>query len=239
MKRLKRWLKAARKLGPYKLARRLLWFATKACLIFGLICGLWVSAYRFINPPITYLMVTEWWRLGELNREWLDLDEISPHLARSVLAAEDANFCDHWGFDFEEIQKALDETHRKRGASTITQQAAKNVFLWPDASWTRKGLEAGFAILITLFWPKDRTLEIYLNVAEFGPGVFGAEAGAARGFKNAAADLKLTQSARLAAVLPNPRERHPQRISANRAAHIADGAETLRADGRADCLGIE
>ena len=198
-----------------------------------------MASYRIIDPPITYLMVHEWARLGDIDRSWRDLEEISPHLPRAVMGGEDARFCDHWGFDFDEIAKALGEKDRRRGASTLTQQVAKNVFLWPDASWLRKGLEAGFAVLIEAFWSKRRIMEVYLNVAEMDEGVFGAEAAAQRYFGVAASELSLTQSARIAAVLPNPNDRDAARPTSyllRRATAIADGAETLRVNGGGACI---
>lgn len=210
-------------------------------MIAALVPTLWVAAYRFVDPPVTYLIAAEWIRLGEVERSWRDIKDISPHLPRAVMGGEDARFCSHFGFDFNEIAKALAEDDRRRGASTITQQVAKNVFLWPEASWLRKGLEAGFTILIEVIWPKQRIMEVYLNVAETGEGAFGAEAAAQRYFNRPAADLTLSQSARIAAALPNPKGRNPAAPSGfltRRAAAIADGAETLRRDGRADCLGL-
>lgn len=224
------------------LGRRLRRLAFRVVLLACLIPALWVAAYRFVDPPVTYLIAAEWVRLGDVERDWRDLDEISPHLPRAVMGGEDARFCAHYGFDFEEIAKALAEEDRRRGASTITQQVAKNVFLWPDASWLRKGLEAGFTVLIELFWPKRRIMEVYLNIAEMGEGLFGAEAAAQRYFGRSAAALTLTQSARIAAALPNPKARDPARPSdfmIRRGRSIADGAETLRLSGGADCLGFE
>jgi len=203
---------------------------------------LWVGAYTVINPPGGFYMATEWVRLGGIERDWVDMDEISPQLARAVIAAEDAKFCDHFGFDIEAIQQALEHNERSRrvrGASTITQQVAKNVFLWHGRSWVRKGFEAGFTVLIEAIWTKRRTLEIYLNTVEFGPGIFGAEAAAEHYFKRPAAELSLGQSARLAAVLPDPKDRDPRSTSgfmSRRAAAIAGGAETLAAEGRAACI---
>lgn len=200
---------------------------------------LWVASYRIINPPVTYLIAQEWVRLGDVERSWRDLEEISPHLPRAVMGGEDARFCGHWGFDFEEIARALEDEDRRRGASTLTQQVAKNVFLWPDASWLRKGLEAGFAVLIEAFWSKRRIMEVYLNVAEMDEGVFGAEAAAQRYFGVAASELTLTQAARIAAILPNPKGRdaaRPTTYLSRRSSAIADGAETLRANGGADCV---
>lgn len=223
MKRLRRLVRRA--------LRLLLWAAAAVCL--------WVLAYRWVDPPVTALIAAEWLRLGAVERDWRDLDEISPHLARAAMGGEDARFCEHFGFDLVEIRKAMAEADRRRGASTISQQVAKNVFLWPDASWLRKGLEAGFTVLIELSWPKARIMEVYLNVAETGPGVFGAEAAARHWFGKSAADLTLAEAARIAAILPNPRERSAARPSGfvqRRARAIAAGADTLRAEGRAACV---
>ncbi|MEM1383993.1 MAG: monofunctional biosynthetic peptidoglycan transglycosylase [Pseudomonadota bacterium] len=203
---------------------------------------LWVAAYRVIDPPGGVYMAQEWWRLGGLSRDWRDLEAMSPEMARAVVAAEDARFCQHYGLDFEAIEKALEEREaggRLRGASTLTQQVAKNVFLWHGRSFLRKGLEAGFALTIEVLWPKHRIVEVYLNVAEFGPGVFGAEAAAQHHFGRGAEALTLRQASRLAAALPNPKERDPGNPGPwmrNRAAAIAQGAETLRVSGSAGCL---
>lgn len=213
----------------------------RLCLALVLVPALWVAAYRWIDPPITYLIAAEGARLGGVERRWRDLGAISPHLPRAVMGGEDARFCAHHGFDFDEIRKALAETDRRRGASTLTQQVAKNAFLWPEASWTRKGAEAVFAGLVEALWPKARIMEVYLNIAEWDEGVFGAEAAARRYFGIGAEDLSLAQAARLAAVLPDPKGRDAARPSAfvsRRAAAIADGAETLRLSGRAACLGL-
>ncbi len=215
--------------------------AIRYSLILAACLCLWVVAYRWINPPVTVLIVSEWIRLGDVEREWRRLEDISPHLARAAMGAEDARFCEHFGFDFVEIRKAMAEEDRRRGASTISQQVAKNVFLWPDSSWLRKGLEAGFTVLIEISWPKARIMEVYLNVAEMGEGVFGAEAAARRWFGKSAADLTLTEASRIAAILPNPKARSASRPSsfvAGRARAAASGAETLRAEGRADCVAL-
>lgn len=204
----------------------------------ALAAAVWVIAYRYVNPPITWLILTEWVRLGDVERDWKSLDEISPHLARAVVAAEDSQFCDHVGFDFDQIGKAL-RGGAARGASTITQQTAKNVFLWPGRSWTRKGLEAGFAGAIELAWGKRRILEVYLNVAEMGEGVFGAEAAARRWFGVSAADLTPAQAARIAAILPNPKDRDAARPSGfvrDRARQIGGGAGTIESEGRDQCF---
>ncbi|HUF86375.1 MAG TPA: monofunctional biosynthetic peptidoglycan transglycosylase [Thermohalobaculum sp.] len=202
---------------------------------------LWVGAYTIVPPPGGYYMAAEWWRLGGIERDWVGMDAIPPHLARAVMAAEDARFCGHRGFDLVEIEKAIAERGRGRvrGASTISQQVAKNVFLWHDASWLRKGLEAGFTVMIEAIWTKRRILEVYLNVAEFGEGVFGAEAAARHYWAKPAAELTLGEAARLAAVLPDPKHRDPRRGSDfmnRRAAAIAGGARTLEGEGRAACV---
>jgi monofunctional biosynthetic peptidoglycan transglycosylase len=201
----------------------------------------WAAAYAVVNPPLTLLMVLEWRRLGAIEREWRPLEAISPNLVRAAIAAEDANFCTHRGFDFDAIRQALDERQRGRfrGASTISQQTAKNAFLWPQSDWARKGLEAGFTVLIETFWGKRRIMEVYLNVAEFGPGVFGAQAAARRWFGRDADALTAAQAARLAAILPSPRVRDPANpgpFVQRRARAIAGGAETIRAERRDSCV---
>jgi monofunctional biosynthetic peptidoglycan transglycosylase len=203
---------------------------------------LWVGSYTVIDPPGGFYLAVEWVRLGHIKHDWVDLKAISPHLARSVLAAEDANFCDHWGFDLEAIEKAITANargKRVRGASTISQQVAKNLFLWHGRSWLRKGLEVGFTALIETIWTKRRIVEVYLNIAEFDEGVFGAQAAALHYYGRDAAIISLDQAARLAAVLPDPKGRDPNRATAfmnRRAASIADGARTLEGEGRAGCL---
>jgi monofunctional biosynthetic peptidoglycan transglycosylase len=160
-------------------------------------------------------------------------------LPASAAAAEDANFCRHWGFDFEGIRAALADSSRLRGGSTISQQVAKNVYLWPARSWLRKGLETGFTVLIEATWPKRRILEVYLNVAEFDEGVFGVQAASRRYFGTDAADLGPQRAARLMAILPDPQRRSPvsgTRFIAQRGAAIQRGAATIREDGRAACF---
>jgi monofunctional biosynthetic peptidoglycan transglycosylase len=221
---------------------RLLRAATRLGLLAAVLAALWAALYARVDPPTTWLIEQERRRLGSAAREWRPLDAISPHLARAVAAAEDARFCDHRGFDFVEIQAARADAAaggRLRGASTISQQTAKNVFLWPDRGWVRKGLEAGFTLLIEAFWGKRRIMEVYLNVAEFGEGVFGAEAAARRWFGKSADALTRAEAARLAAILPSPRTRDPARPTdalARRARAIADGGETLRVQGRDRCF---
>jgi monofunctional glycosyltransferase len=194
---------------------------------------------RWVDPPLTWVMATEWRRLGAIERAWVPLEAMSGYLPRSAAAAEDADFCRHWGFDVEGIRAALADTSRLRGGSTITQQVAKNVFLWPERSWLRKGLEAGFTLLIEAIWSKRRIMEVYPNVAEMDAGVFGVQAAARHYWGMEATDLGPQRSARLMAVLPAPRTRSPISGSAwiaARGAAIQRGAETISADGRAACF---
>jgi len=152
------------------------------CLFVGLPLAL-VAVYRFVPPPVTILMIQRSLEGKGFSRTWRPLDQMSPALIRSVIAAEDAGFCSHRGFDFEAMQEAWahnETSDRVRGGSTISQQTAKNVFLWPQRSYVRKGLEAGFTVLIEVGWGKRRILEVYLNTIEWGPGVYGAEAAARR-----------------------------------------------------------
>jgi monofunctional biosynthetic peptidoglycan transglycosylase len=175
---------------------------------------------------------------GEIEREWVPIEEISINLQRAAVAAEDANFCLHWGFDMDAIRDAIAEG-AQRGGSTISQQTVKNAFLWHGRSWVRKAMEAAITPVMELIWPKRRVLEVYLNVAEFGEGVFGAEAAARHHFGVSAADLTLRQASLLAAVLPNPQERDasaPSGFVDRRARSIAGGAQTIAADGRDSCF---
>jgi monofunctional biosynthetic peptidoglycan transglycosylase len=194
---------------------------------------------RVVNPPINIYQWQESRRLGGITRQWVPIDQISPHMPRALIAAEDANFCRHWGFDMTEIRRVI-EQGSNRGASTISQQVAKNVFLWHGRTMTRKALESGFTLLIEGMWPKRRILEVYLNVAEFDSGVFGVEAAARRYFNTSAAELTPLQAARLAAVLPAPQRRdaaNPTQFLRQRTSAIMDGAATISRDGRDDCIG--
>jgi monofunctional glycosyltransferase len=166
-----------------------------------------VLALRWIDPPTSAFMIRE--RMSASPRyRWVDDARISPHVKVAVIAAEDQNFPSHYGFDLQSINDALEDRQRGRrvrGASTISQQVAKNLFLWPQQSWLRKGLEAYFTVLIETLWPKQRILEVYLNVAEFGRGVFGVGAAADVYFHKRAARLNEYDAALLAAVLPSPK----------------------------------
>lgn len=172
-----------------------------------------VAIYRFVPVPYTPLMFikstlsvfSEDW-VG-IEKKWVPIEEINPSLKRAVIRAEDAKFYIHNGFDYEAIQAAIkyNKTHKKqKGASTISQQTAKNVFLWPSRSWIRKGMEVYFTVLIETLWPKERILEVYLNVIELGPGVYGVEAAAKKYFKKKAKNINNREASLMAAVLPNP-----------------------------------
>lgn len=197
-----------------------------------------VAAGSVINPPTTPYILQEANRLGGVDRQWVPADEIAPVMLRSAVAAEDANFCLHWGLDTTAIQDAL-EAGALRGGSTISQQVMKNVYLWHGRSWLRKALEAALTPYMELTWSKRRILEVYLNVAEFDEGVFGVEAAARHYFGVGPEALSAVQAARLAMVLPNPKGRsasQPTAAQRRRSASILDGAETIRRDGRAACF---
>jgi monofunctional biosynthetic peptidoglycan transglycosylase len=179
-----------------------------AVLILLVVPPLWVAIYRFAPPPITILMVERSLQGKGLERRWAPIGRISPAMTRAVIASEDARFCAHHGFDFNAIDKALRHNEMRpgavRGGSTISQQTAKNVFLWPDRSWVRKGLEAWFTVLIEAEWGKRRIMEVYLNTVEMGPGLYGVEAASQRYFHTGARSLTPEQASRLAAILPSP-----------------------------------
>jgi len=210
----------------------------KFTLILLLISTVLVTVFKWANPPLTYLMFSEYNRLGVIRKDWRDIEDMSIYIPLAVAAAEDANFCEHNGFDFDAIEAAL-EDGSGRGASTISQQVAKNVFLWPSRSWLRKGFETGVTVLIESLWSKRRIMEVYLNVAEFDEGIFGVDAAVAKHFRYDPKNLRVSDAARLAVVLPNPRERSASNLSITlqrRASRIAIGATTLRDEGRADCF---
>lgn len=173
--------------------------------------------YRFVPPPVTPLMLIRALQGEEIDYRWTPLEKISPHLAYAVIAAEDNLFCEHWGFDFGELLTNFDEWRdgeRPRGASTITMQTVKNILLWPNRQVVRKLIEAWLTPQMELLWSKRRILEVYLNVAELGPGIYGAEAAAERYFHKPAAALTEREAALLAAALPNPRRAAPAHPSA-------------------------
>jgi len=217
-----------------------------ACMLLSV---LQVVALRFIDPPFSAFMVAR--QLSAMTHrdfksrvayDWRDLDRMAPSLPLALVAAEDQNFPVHNGFDFEAIEKARRSNARGRkvrGASTISQQVAKNLFLWSGRSWVRKGIEAWYTVLIETFWPKHRILEMYANIAEFGDGVYGAQAASRTFFGKDASRLTPAESARLAAVLPSPKRYHAARPGPyvqrrtngiQRQMHHLGGGGYLRAD---------
>jgi len=206
--------------------------------VFASLVAVGVLGYAVFDPPTTLYIAAEKNRLDRMRHEWVDFDQIAPVMARSAVAAEDANFCMHWGFDMVAIRQVIDRGE-SRGASTISQQVVKNVYLWPARSWPRKALEALITPVVELVWSKRRILEVYLNMIEFDEGVFGVEAAAQHYFGVSAEALNANQAARLAAVLPAPKDRSasaPSQFVNRRAASIRDGAATILRDGRAACF---
>ncbi|HBS62589.1 MAG TPA: monofunctional biosynthetic peptidoglycan transglycosylase [Stenotrophomonas sp.] len=220
--------------------KRLLWLP----VLFVAITVLQVVLLRFLDPPVSTVMM---WRYGEalsqrdwdyrLHYQWRDLDQMAPSLPISLVAAEDQRFPVHNGFDLQAIEKARDHNARGgrlRGASTISQQVAKNLFLWQGRSWVRKGLEVWYTLLIEALWPKSRILEVYANIAEFGDGIYGAQAASRQFWNKDAARLSPAESARLAAVLPAPRRYNAARPGPyvqRRAAWIQRQARQLGGQG--------
>ena len=193
--------------------RRSLRWLGRAMVLFVAITVILAAIYRFVPPPLTPLMGIRLFEGNWISKDWVSYEEISPNLARAVIAAEDSGFCSHWGFDIEAIRKALrynEKSGRLRGGSTISNQTAKNAFLWPGDTiltrYARKAIEPYFTLLIEGMWGKKRILEVYLNVVEWAPGVYGAEAAAQHHFGKSAAKLSRREAALLAAALPNPRE---------------------------------
>ena len=222
---------------------RLFRWAVILVLLIGLIGPVIVVAiYRFVPPPMTYLMVERMLEGHGFDRRWVPLNRISPQLVRSVIGAEDSRFCEHYGFDLNAIQKAMEHNEagkKLRGGSTISQQTAKNVFLWPHRDWVRKGLETWFTVLIEGIWGKPRILEVYLNSIEWGPGIYGVEAAAQANFHMSASQLDPGQAARLAAIIPKPltwKAAKPGPYIQKRGGHIAAAAGTVRRDGLAACV---
>ncbi len=191
--------------------KRFFKFLFKAVVWFIVITVLWVVAYKFVPVPYTPLMAIRSYNGNEnyeTKHQWESIDDISSYLQLAVICSEDQNFINHNGFDYDAIEEAYEKNQagkKLRGASTISQQTAKNVFLWPDRSWFRKGMEVYFTFLIETIWSKERIMEVYLNSIEMGDGVFGAEAAAQYWFNKKAKNLSQYEAAAIAAILPNPR----------------------------------
>ncbi len=188
-----------------------IWRKIKRVIIILIVAQfIYIVLLRWINPPVTVTQLTNWIQGYGLKRDYVDFEEMSPNIRLAVMASEDQLFPDHNGFDVESIKKALSSNKKKnkrvRGASTISQQVAKNVFLWQGRTWVRKGLEVYFTFMIELLWSKERILEMYLNVAEMGKGIFGVESASQAYFKKPASKLTRTEAAMIAACLPNPKK---------------------------------
>ena len=229
--------------GPSLGKRIRKWILGTLLTIFGLVFVLpvtFVLIFRVVPPPFTPLMVIRLVEGEGIERAWAPLDSVSPYVASAVLAAEDSRFCQHSGVDWHEFRQAVSDwlgEGRMRGASTVSMQTAKNVFLWPGRSLFRKGLEAYLTGMIELLWPKRRIVEVYLNVAEWAPGVYGIEAAARHHFGKPAYALTEREAALLAAVLPSPRRYSPSRPSS----YIRGRAATIQVRSRLiapllDCL---
>jgi monofunctional glycosyltransferase len=224
-------------------ARRALRWTIRILIIFVIGSVVWVGIYRFVPPPVTATMLANAMDGRGIAKDWMSLDDMSPHMPRAAIAAEDGNFCTHHGFDFKAIQKAMESNfqgdRRIRGGSTISQQTAKNAFLWQNGGYFRKGLEAWFTVLIELLWPKRRIMEVYLNIAETGIGTYGANAGAMRYFHHDASRLTRAEAARIAAVLPLPKKREaisPTGFTRRYGDRIARRIGQVRRYGQDSCL---
>lgn len=214
------------------------WRWTKRVFIFLFIAQfIYILLLKWVDPPITMTQLVSWVSGHGLHRDYVDRSEISPNAGLAVIAGEDQLFPDHSGFDWKNIRKAMEYNKRKpnrvRGASTISQQVAKNVFLWQGRSMFRKGLEVYFTFMIELIWGKQRILEVYLNVVEMGEGVFGIEMAARRFFHKSARNLTRGEAARIAACLPNPKRfkaAQPSAFVSGRAAWIQQQMNNLESD---------
>ncbi|MFW2541462.1 monofunctional biosynthetic peptidoglycan transglycosylase [Primorskyibacter sp. 2E107] len=223
---------------PFRPVRWLWKWGFRLGVIVAAVMLMLVLVFKGLNPPSTHTIWNEQRRLGSVDHMWVDADRIAPVMLRSVVAAEDANFCNHWGFDMDAIRAAI-ASGAARGGSTISQQVVKNVYLWQGRSYLRKALEAVMTPMVEALWSKRRILEIYLNVAEMGEGIFGVEAAARHYFGVGPEALTARQAALIAAVLPNPKKRNAARPTSflnKRAKAIQSGAATIDADGRADCF---
>jgi monofunctional biosynthetic peptidoglycan transglycosylase len=226
---------------PASPRRRSCWISIPFKIVIGFIILslLMVTLYRFVPPPVTMTMLLD---PNGITKDWMSLDEIDPDMARAAIAAEDGKYCTHHGFDVDAIAKAAIHNAsggRVRGGSTISQQTAKNVFLWQGGGFVRKGFEAWFTMLIEAIWGKPRIMEVYLNVAETGIGTYGVQAGAIRYFKHGAGRLTRAEAARIAAILPLPKRRAavaPSGFTRRYGNTIAARIGAVQRDGLDACL---
>jgi monofunctional glycosyltransferase len=225
------------------LAYRISWLIGRLILYFIIISVLWVVAYKFIAPPFTFTMMGDAMAGRSVVKEWMNLSDINPVMARAVIAAEDAKFCQHGGFDREAITAAAKRNARGgrvRGGSTISQQTAKNAFLWQNGGYLRKGLEAWFTLLIENIWGKKRIMEVYLNIAETGVATYGVNAASKRYFGHDASVISPAQAARIAAILPLPKKREaiaPQGYTKRYGNRIRARTGVVKRDALDACLG--
>ena len=231
--------RASRKNGFYHIG----WWIGRAIVFFIAGSVLWVVVYKFVPPPITFTMLGDVISGRGLSKDWMPISEISPAMPRAVIAAEDAKFCVHDGFDREAIEKAMKYNARGgriRGGSTISQQTAKNAFLWQGGGFFRKGMEAWFTLLIENIWGKRRIMEVYLNVAETGIGTYGVNAGSQRYFGHDADQMTPVEAARIAAILPLPKKRDaaaPSGYTRRYGNRIKARSGVVRRDALDQCLG--
>jgi monofunctional biosynthetic peptidoglycan transglycosylase len=225
-----------RSAGPVRWVVRILGGLIMAALLLPIAH---VTIHRFVPAPATYLAVSRAMGGKAYERRWVPIERISPHLVTAVIAGEDAGFCRHHGFDLAAMERALKHNERRpnriRGGSTISQQTAKNVFLWPGRGFVRKGVEAYYTVLMEAIWGKRRIMEMYLNIVEWAPGVYGAEAASRHWYRKSAAHLTQPEAARLAAILPRPLKRKPGAQS-RRGRQISANMGEVRVEHLADCV---
>lgn len=220
------------------------WLLIAVSALFLLSVG-WVFAYKYIDPPTTSLMLRDTLEGHSVAYQWRDLADIDPNMPRAVITAEDRDFCSHNGFDMAAIRDAFEANQqggKLRGGSTISQQTAKNAFLWAERSWVRKGLEAYFTFLIEQIWGKRRIMEVYLNIAETGINTYGVDAGAQRYFNHDASTLSRREAAQIAAVLPSPQKRsgkNPKGQVRRYARNIERWIRVVKDENLDACLGLE
>lgn len=223
---------------PYRIG----WWIARLLVFFVTGSVLWVLAYRFVPPPVTITMLGDLAAGRGITKDWMSLSAMDPNMARAAIGAEDGNFCRHYGFDFHAIEQAMQRNERGRrlrGGSTISQQTAKNAFLWQGRSYVRKGLEAWFTLLIEGIWGKRRIMEVYLNIAETGIGTYGANAAALRYFRHDASRLTPAEAARIAAILPLPKKRgaiDPKGFTRRYGNNIARRINIVRGSALDSCL---
>ncbi len=214
----------------------------KFAFVFVVVTVAWVGLYRFVPPPFTFTMMGDLLSGHTVTKDWMPLSEMDPDMARAAIAGEDSGFCSHSGFDFKAIAGAAARNAqggRIRGGSTISQQTAKNAFLFQGGGYVRKAFEAYFTVLIETLWPKRRIMEVYLNIAETGIGTYGANAGAIRYFNHDASRLSATEAGRIAAVLPLPKKRAaiaPRGFVRRNGNTLSRRVSTVRTQGLDGCL---